>query len=55
MKVSDEQRRILSAVLLQADKPNAEIARSLGVREHTVRRAVSFLFYRDLSWKKSLC
>lgn len=43
MKLSAPQKRVLSAVLLQAGRSHSEIARLLGIREHTVRRTVALL------------
>jgi len=46
--LTSEQRAILGAVLLQANVAHADIARCLGIREHTVRRALDLFFERRI-------
>jgi DNA-directed RNA polymerase specialized sigma24 family protein len=46
--LTSEQRAILGAVLLQANVSHADIARLLGIREHTVRRTVDLFFERKI-------
>ncbi len=43
MRLSNSSKRILSAAFLQARTSFAEVARQLGVREHSVRQALSHL------------
>lgn len=42
MVLSETQRRILQAVIMRANVPEAEIARMLKMQQHTVRRAIKF-------------
>lgn len=46
--LTSEQRAFLGAVLLQANVSHADIARLLGIREHTVRRTVDLFFERKI-------
>lgn len=42
MILSETQKRILHAVIMRANVPEAEIARMLKLQQHTVRRAIKF-------------
>ncbi|MFM1848737.1 MAG: hypothetical protein RL417_2211 [Pseudomonadota bacterium] len=42
MVLSETQKKILQAVLMRANVPDAEIARMLKLKQHTVRRSIKF-------------
>lgn len=54
MNLSDVQRRILLATIMQADTPETEIARLLDVREHTVRRTIMSCFESGILLRRSV-
>lgn len=53
MTLSDAQRKILLAVIMQASKSEAEIARDLGMRMHTVRRTIQMFLERKIFIQRS--
>ena len=53
MILSDTQRKILLAVVMQANASEAEMARLLGIREHIVRRTVRMFLERKIFIQRS--
>lgn len=54
MKLTDSQRIIFNAVVLKADAPIGEIAKSIGLREHIVRRGLAFFQDRGIFLRRSI-
>jgi DNA-binding Lrp family transcriptional regulator len=54
MKLTEAQRKILVTAILQADTPESEIARSLGIKEHVVRRTMMLFFEHGIFRRRSI-
>jgi DNA-binding Lrp family transcriptional regulator len=54
MKLTEIQRKILHAVILQANAPEADIARSLKIRAHTVRRTIQMFLESGIFVRRSV-
>lgn len=54
MKLSSVQKQVLQASLLQADMSVAELSRILNLNRHTVQRAVSTFFDKNLFIRRSI-
>ena len=54
MKLSIVQKKILQTALLQANRSVAELSRMLHLRDHTVRRAISSFFEKEIFIRRSI-